>query len=143
MASIERGEPGRAIGGVFAYMLQVTSDCWSFRRGADVVVGGASTGKPGCPDDDPALDAVDRRREWLSTFRLVPWLVIGPGLLAMALATSPILVWRRGSTFVPGVYLYGGALVVITILAHGAAITSIGLMLATWIRRQSRAIGSA
>jgi ABC-type transport system involved in multi-copper enzyme maturation permease subunit len=30
---------------------------------------------------------------------------------------------------------------VATILAHGAVITSIGLALATWVRRQSRAIG--
>jgi ABC-type transport system involved in multi-copper enzyme maturation permease subunit len=79
--------------------------------------------------------------KWLSTFRLVPWLVIGPGLLAVAHATSPVLIWRRGSNFGPGEYLYASALVVVTILAHGAAITSIGLLLATWIPRQSRAIG--
>ncbi len=79
--------------------------------------------------------------KWLSTFRLVPWLVIGPGLLAWAMATSPKLMARRGTTYAPGEFLYAGALVVITILAHGSAITSFGLILATWIRRQSRAIG--
>ena len=36
---------------------------------------------------------------------------------------------------------YGVALVIATILAHGALITSIGLALAVWIKRHGRAIG--
>ncbi len=39
-----------------------------------------------------------------------------------------------------GYPICGAALVVVTILAHGAAMTSIGLALATWIKRQVRAI---
>src|SRR5262249_40068596 len=36
--------------------------------------------------------------------------------------------------------LFGCGAIIVTILVHGAAITSIGLALATWVRRQSRAI---
>ena len=79
--------------------------------------------------------------KWWGTFRLVPMLAIGPGLMCFALATArrvgPTWVWteiHRG-------YLIGGtALVVVTVLVHGAAITSVGLALATWMKRQARAI---
>ena len=39
-----------------------------------------------------------------------------------------------------GTRCYGVVLVVATILAHGALITSVGLALAVWVKRQSRAI---
>ncbi len=77
--------------------------------------------------------------KWLGTFRLVPWLVLGPGLVALALATGP-----RSGMSESGLSLlerlHGWAVVVATILAHGAAITSIGLLLATVFRQQARAI---
>jgi len=83
--------------------------------------------------------------KWWGTFRLVPLLAIGPGLMALALATA-----RTGrSPWPPGggppqlslaYRLFGVALLVATILAHGAATTSVGLALAIWIKRQSRAI---
>jgi ABC-type transport system involved in multi-copper enzyme maturation permease subunit len=86
--------------------------------------------------------------KWWGTFRLVPFLAIGPGLMAFALATAqePPPTGRRAaltfseSEMTLGYRLFGAALVVATILAHGAAATSVGLALAIWIKRQSRAI---
>src|SRR5207248_3183536 len=86
--------------------------------------------------------------KWLGTFRLVlPW-TIGPGLVGLALATareSPSLA-RPGlppdffQEMSRGELLYGAALLVATILVHGAFLTSVGLVVATWIQRQSRAV---
>ncbi len=82
--------------------------------------------------------------KWMGTFRWVPWLAIGPGIMALALATAgpPAQVL---SPPVPdlsiGVRLFGVGLFVATLLIHGAAISSVGLLLATRIRRQARAIG--
>jgi ABC-type transport system involved in multi-copper enzyme maturation permease subunit len=78
--------------------------------------------------------------KWLGTFRLVPWLVIGPGLVTLALATGPHSPQPDTDHLTLLERVYGSGLMVATILAHGAAITSVGLFLATWIRRQSRAI---
>ncbi len=82
------------------------------------------------------------RGKWLSAFHLVPWLAIGPGVMALALALSPTL--NKENPFIyrlrGGERLYACALLFATILVHGAAIVSLGLILATWIRRQSRAI---
>ncbi len=82
--------------------------------------------------------------KWMGTFRWVPCLAIGPGIMALALATAgpPAQVI---SPPVPDLSiperLFGVGLFVATLLIHGAAIASIGLLLATVIRRQSRAIG--
>jgi ABC-type transport system involved in multi-copper enzyme maturation permease subunit len=80
--------------------------------------------------------------KWLGTFRLMPWVALGPGLVALALATGkvPQGAWQGQAQATLTARLCGAALFVATILAHGAVITSIGLFLATWIRRQSRAI---
>jgi len=72
--------------------------------------------------------------KWLGTFRLVPRLTIGPGLLMLALAT----VYDGQMSIGFGVFRAG--LMVATILVHGALITSVGLALATWIKGQGRAI---
>ncbi len=79
--------------------------------------------------------------KWLGTFRLVPWLVIGPGLVALALATGPKSNPQpSGGGLSLLERLHGWAVVVATLLVHGAAITSIGLLLATVFRQQARAI---
>ncbi len=78
--------------------------------------------------------------KWLGTFRLVPWLAIGPGMVTLALATGPHSPMTDPRHLTLLERLYGSALMVATILVHGAAITSFGLTLATWISRQSRAI---
>jgi ABC-2 family transporter protein len=90
--------------------------------------------------------------KWLSTFRLVPFLAIGPGLVGLALATaykSPSQA-TRAPGMLPDFYeqmsrgelLLGVALLVATILVHGALIASIGLAFATWIKQQGRAIAA-
>jgi ABC-type transport system involved in multi-copper enzyme maturation permease subunit len=80
--------------------------------------------------------------KWMGTFRRVPWLAIGPGIMALALATAgpPTEVITR---LVPDLSvaerLFGVGLFVATLLIHGAAIASIGLLLATVFRRQALA----
>jgi ABC-type transport system involved in multi-copper enzyme maturation permease subunit len=86
--------------------------------------------------------------KWLGTYRLVPLLTIGPGLLALALATAhkdpPKVIPGLSPIYFTEVSLneriLGVVLFVATILVHGALIGSVGLALATWIKRQSRAI---
>jgi ABC-type transport system involved in multi-copper enzyme maturation permease subunit len=91
--------------------------------------------------------------KWLGTLRLVLFLAIGPGLVGFALATA----YHAPSTvpmppgMLPDYYvklpradlLFGAALLVATVFAHGALLASIGLALATWIKRQSRAIATS
>jgi ABC-type transport system involved in multi-copper enzyme maturation permease subunit len=82
--------------------------------------------------------------KWMGTFRWVPWLTIGPGIMALALATAGPPA-RTVDLPVPDLSirerLFGVGLFVATLLIHGAAIASFGLFLATRIRRQARAIG--
>jgi hypothetical protein len=68
--------------------------------------------------------------KWRATFRMVPRLAIMPGvvMLVTGLATG-----RPGAALVE----------VVVILAYGAALTSLGLGLATWIARQGRAMAWA
>jgi ABC-type transport system involved in multi-copper enzyme maturation permease subunit len=66
--------------------------------------------------------------KWLGAFRAVPLLTVLPVLIAAALATH--------SGFALGPVLIGGLVV-----AYGAAITSLGLALATWLPQMGRAIG--
>ena len=87
--------------------------------------------------------------KWLGALRQVAPVAIGPGLLGFALAlavkgpqTFPAWVPARyHGVLSDGALLFGACLVIVTILAHGALIASIGLALAVWIARQSRAIG--
>lgn len=66
--------------------------------------------------------------KWWGAFRGVPPLTVLPMLIAAAMTS------RNG--FVLGPVLIGGLVV-----AYGAAITSLGLALATWLPRMDRAIG--
>jgi ABC-type transport system involved in multi-copper enzyme maturation permease subunit len=81
--------------------------------------------------------------KWMGTFRLVPWLALGPALVVLALATGERLAratsWNANDVWIFE-RLYRVGLFVATILIHGAAIASIGLLAATWIRRPARAI---
>ncbi len=65
--------------------------------------------------------------KWLAHYRLVPWLTVLPGVVAAAHA-MPSGRWE------------GVPLVVATILAQGAAITSLGIGLAIWVPRLDRAL---
>ena len=82
--------------------------------------------------------------KWLSVFRIVPWLVAGPALIGLALAISPTLRSRHGFDEAPMALsdrLSAGGLLAFTLLAHGAAMTSLGLCLATWVHRQGKVVG--
>jgi ABC-type transport system involved in multi-copper enzyme maturation permease subunit len=87
--------------------------------------------------------------KWLGTFRLAALIGVAPGLLAMAMATArsndqPALAAglppQYDQTISLGHRLYGVLLVIATIVAHGALITSLGLALGVWMKRQARAI---
>jgi ABC-type transport system involved in multi-copper enzyme maturation permease subunit len=86
--------------------------------------------------------------KWLAMLRQVALLAIGPGLLglALALAVKPPQTIPLGATasdfeeLSDGAVLFGACLLITTIVAHGALIASVGLALAVWIARQSRAI---
>jgi hypothetical protein len=112
----------------------------------------------------PAIEAGGFvRRRWWKSFRLILLLAIGPAVIALALATAPkaphfepqfttnaagvqvFSSYVKSSTDVPmvgelhlGQRLMIAGVFVITILAHGAAATSVGLEFATvkeWSRR--------
>jgi len=66
--------------------------------------------------------------KWWGTFRLVPVLAVPPVVATAALA------WHNG-------HWSGVALVTGLVVAYGAALTSLGLALATWVPRLGRAVG--
>ncbi len=87
--------------------------------------------------------------KWLGTFRFAALMAVGPGCLALAMATGRLASANMTAPGFPPEYyqeislaarIYGVGVIVGTILAHGALIASIGLALAVWIQRQSRAI---
>jgi hypothetical protein len=65
--------------------------------------------------------------KWLAHYRVVPWLTLLPGVVAVAHA-------------IPSGRWLGVPLVVATILAQGAAVTSLGIALAIWVPRLDRAL---
>jgi ABC-type transport system involved in multi-copper enzyme maturation permease subunit len=68
--------------------------------------------------------------KWRGSFRRIPLLAILPAMNVVLLA------WHTGR------YLAVGQMIAL-VLAYGAAITSLGLLLATWIQRLSRAIAAS
>jgi hypothetical protein len=88
--------------------------------------------------------------KWLGMFRLAVLMAIAPGSMALAIATSRANRSTAGATDPPpgfhtlglGGRIYGVIIVIATIAAHGALLTSAGLALAVWIKRQSRAIAA-
>ncbi len=89
--------------------------------------------------------------KWRGAFRIVPWLALLPAIDIAAVATPenanltvPIAAGMPGRMVVPVehpelIYLCV-PLMVGLVLSYGAAITSFGLLCATWIRRPGRAI---
>jgi ABC-type transport system involved in multi-copper enzyme maturation permease subunit len=67
--------------------------------------------------------------KWLGTYRLVPPLAVLPGLVVLGIAGAHVEKW-------PMVLL-----MVAFVLSCGAAITSLGLAIATWCPRLGRAVG--
>ena len=88
--------------------------------------------------------------KWLGTYRFVLWLAVLPGLATVVVAClAPPLPARFMVAGRPtaGVISLGlvdriaaPCLIVGQMLSYGAAITSVGLALATWVRRLGRAI---
>jgi ABC-type transport system involved in multi-copper enzyme maturation permease subunit len=66
--------------------------------------------------------------KWWATFRAVPVLAVPPGL------ATALVAWHHG-------HWAGAVLVVGLVIAYGAALTSLGLALATWVPRLGRAVG--
>jgi ABC-type transport system involved in multi-copper enzyme maturation permease subunit len=85
--------------------------------------------------------------KWLGTFRLALLIAIAPGLMALAMATyhpNPATTGApRPPPWFAGARIYGAIVVIATIAAHGALLTSAGLALAVWMKRQSRAIAAS
>jgi ABC-type transport system involved in multi-copper enzyme maturation permease subunit len=86
--------------------------------------------------------------KWWGTFRIVPALAFWPTVVMAAIAFGePTRVpFRAPLGVVPaqlsaGIRGYGVLLMALIVLVHGAAITSLGLALATWVGRQGRAVG--
>ena len=98
------------------------------RLGRDKLGRGARERRPRSAAGHPVVDPVDRPGQVVGRLPRVPPLAVLPVLIAAALATH--------TGFALGPALIGGL-----ILAYGAAITSLGLALATWLPRMSRAIG--
>jgi hypothetical protein len=87
--------------------------------------------------------------KWLGTFRLVFLMTICPALMAFAMATARGQGSTVGARGMPpnffqsiplGVRIAAVFLLIATILAHGALLTSIGVALGIRMKRQSRAI---
>jgi ABC-type transport system involved in multi-copper enzyme maturation permease subunit len=89
--------------------------------------------------------------KWLGTYRIVLWLTMIPALAAaIMICVAPMEPTRfraasvatSGPTILDIIHrLPTLALVVAELLSYGAAITSLGLLLATWFSRPGRAIG--
>jgi ABC-type transport system involved in multi-copper enzyme maturation permease subunit len=86
--------------------------------------------------------------KWLGALRPVALLAVSPAVLGFALAAAdkppgpvPVGLPPRYDLETSGAVLFVEAgLLVATILVHGALIASVGLALATWMKRQGRAI---
>jgi ABC-type transport system involved in multi-copper enzyme maturation permease subunit len=84
--------------------------------------------------------------KWCGAFRVAPLVAIWPTVMIAGFAFAwPGASWAgRGMVLAPisdGVRLVSVMLMALLVLVHGAAITSLGLALATWIPRQGRAVG--
>ncbi len=81
--------------------------------------------------------------KWWGTFRTVPALALLPTILALSAAYD---TWanpqKTGITGLPQTRWLGVALVWGLTIAYGAALTSLGLAMATWIARLGRAVGT-
>ena len=88
--------------------------------------------------------------KWWGAFRVVPALALLPAIGAIVnAATDPARAFRMGPTVHPPAPLETidrlaiAGLPVLLFLAQGAAVTSLGLLLATWVRRLGRAVAAS
>lgn len=92
--------------------------------------------------------------KWRGAFRLVPWLAVLP-VINVALVASPesrtlVTPPVAARPAVPLQTVHSSNLIylcvplmAVLVLAYGAAVTSFGLVCATWVRRQGRAIATS
>jgi ABC-type transport system involved in multi-copper enzyme maturation permease subunit len=88
--------------------------------------------------------------KWLGTYRLVLLFLLCPAVLGFCLGAADNSLWfatvpARSMTVYKDLLtrrerLWGGMVLAGGLFAHGALVTSAGLLLATWVKRQSRAI---
>jgi hypothetical protein len=148
---VERGPIGGwQMAGVFAFLLHVIFGLLMLSAIASTSM---SEERQRGSLDILAVTALSTRTivigKWLGTFRLAALIGVAPGLIALAMATSRSdnqsaiaagLPPQYYQTITLGVRIYGVFLVIATIVAHGALITSLGLALGVWMKRQARAI---
>jgi ABC-type transport system involved in multi-copper enzyme maturation permease subunit len=89
--------------------------------------------------------------KWLGTFRFVPLLLVCPAIFTLALAKCDITTWvATMPVTIRSMYdqiplskrLSIALLLCFTLFAHGAATVSTGIVLATWVKRQGRAVAT-
>jgi ABC-type transport system involved in multi-copper enzyme maturation permease subunit len=139
-------ESGGLLGfvGVYGYMLQVIFGLLMFSAIAPTAL--AEERQRGSLDvlmTTPLSTRSIVMGKWWGTYRLIPLIAIGPAIMAVAMAYGPSRRVRGSFGMDPLTgpqTFYGVTLMVTTLLAHGALLTSLGLFLATWIRRSSRAM---
>ena len=143
MASIATLGASPGYGGVYAYMLQVIFGLLVLSAVAPMSL--SEERQRGSLD---VLMTTPLSTRTIVDRQMVEYISPGPlaGDRSRTAGPGPGDRPRVGEASRVGVQLRGSfstdrRLIVATILAHGAAITSIGLILATWIRRQARAIG--
>jgi ABC-type transport system involved in multi-copper enzyme maturation permease subunit len=86
--------------------------------------------------------------KWWGAYRAVPWLAFWPAAQVAAMASAervavampPGWIAPAGYEIGPGVRIFAVLFVMATVLAHGALLASLGLALATWIKKQGRAM---
>jgi ABC-type transport system involved in multi-copper enzyme maturation permease subunit len=89
--------------------------------------------------------------KWLGTYRLVAIVLLCPALVGLAMGAADNSLWLASFNTANRLYFekdqllrserfWGGVTLAAGLLAHGALVTSLGLLLATWIKRQGRAI---
>ncbi len=128
--------------GVYGYMLQVIFGLLMFAAVSPTAL--AEERQRGSLDvlmTTPLSTSTIVLGKWWGTFRFIPLLAFGPGIMAFAMAYGPSN--GLGNAFMAHRHTepeasHGVLLMVFTILSHGAFLTSLGLAMATWIPRLSR-----
>ena len=78
--------------------------------------------------------------KWWGAYRVVPLLALWPTVIMAVFAFStPPGVYQQPLS--DGARVFSVVLMAMIVLVHGAALTSLGLALATWVPRQGRAVG--
>jgi ABC-type transport system involved in multi-copper enzyme maturation permease subunit len=142
--------------GVYAYMIQILFGFLMLAACAPLAL--AEERQSGSLDvlcSTPLATRTIVAGKWWGCVRLVPLLALGPGLVALAMATyrhqpppqipgvAPTATrpsYGLGEELEPASLYFGVGVMVLMVLAYGAVFTSLGLCIATWIKRPGRAV---